>query len=57
MTLIEHQRSQLVREEYKLSYLAKTDGRLYQKYVDFLVARGHAGESAGGRRIEPGALT
>ena len=41
MALIQSQRSQLIREEYKLSYLAKRM-ETYQKYVDFLVTRGHA---------------
>ncbi len=39
MELIEHQRSQLIRDEYKLSYLAKRMD-LYRTYVDFLVTRG-----------------
>lgn len=39
MTLIERQRSQLAREEYKLSYLSSLI-ESYQQYVDFLVTRG-----------------
>jgi tetratricopeptide (TPR) repeat protein len=39
MTRIEHERSQLVRDEYKLSYQASLMDT-YQKYVDFLVERG-----------------
>jgi len=39
MALIERERSQLVREEYKLSYLASLM-ETYEKYVDFLVTRG-----------------
>ncbi len=44
MALIERQRAQLVRDEYKLSYLAKRM-ETYQKYVDFLVTRGHIAEA------------
>jgi CHAT domain-containing protein/Tfp pilus assembly protein PilF len=44
MALIEHQRSQLIRDEYKLSYLAKRM-ETYQKYVDFLVTRGHKAQA------------
>jgi CHAT domain-containing protein/Flp pilus assembly protein TadD len=38
LALIERQRSQLIREEYKLSYLASLI-ETYQKYVDYLVTR------------------
>lgn len=44
MALIERQRSQLIRDEYKLSYLAKRM-ETYQKYVDFLVTRGHEAQA------------
>jgi CHAT domain-containing protein len=39
MALIERQRSQLLREDYQLSYLASMM-TTYQRYVDFLVTRG-----------------
>lgn len=57
ITLIEHERAQLIREEYKLSYLA-SESALYQRYVDFLVARGkteqalEAAESSRARLLE-----
>src|SRR5262249_37618980 len=41
VALIERQRSQLIRDEYKLSYQASPIG-MYQQYVDFLVTRGRA---------------
>ncbi len=44
MALIEKQRSQLIREEYKLSYLASLM-ETYEKYVDFLVTGGHAAQA------------
>ncbi len=39
LDLIERQRSQLIREEYRLSYLSSLI-EMYQQYVDFLVDRG-----------------
>ena len=39
LALIERQRSQLIREEYRLSYLSSLID-MYQQYVDFLVDRG-----------------
>ena len=38
MALIDSQRSKLIREEYKLSYLASLM-ETYEKYVDFLVPK------------------
>jgi len=44
MALIESQRSQLIRDEYKLSYLASLM-ETYEQYVDFLVTEGHAAQA------------
>ena len=42
--LIEHQQSTLARDEYKLSYFSSLI-RLYQDYVDFLVANGQTAKA------------
>ncbi len=44
MALIDSQRSKLIREEYKLSYLASLM-ETYEKYVDFLVTEGQPAQA------------